>query len=1259
MRIVIDMQGAQTESRVRGIGRYTLSFAQAVARNRGKHELLLALNGLFPDTIEPIRAAFEGLLPQENIRVWYAPGPVRELENLNRTRRAVAEPIREAFLASLHADVVHISSLFEGYADDAVTSIRGFDKSTAISVTLYDLIPKLNPDQYLTPNPSYAAYYERKYQHLRQADLYLAISEHTRQEALQHLGISPQRIVNVSTAIEPMFRPVSLSQEEKNELLGALGISQPYVLYTGGSDERKNLPRLIEAWSQLPQAVRESHQLLFAGKMHEGHVSALQNIAKQHGLKKENIVFCGYVSDDVLIRLFSLCKLFVFPSWHEGFGLPALEAMACGAPVIGANTSSLPEVIGLEVALFNPFKTDDICKKIHQALIDELFRKSLCKHGAQQPKTFDWNKTALRAIATWEELHHENLAQANNSSKIINQKPRLAFVSPLPPEKTGIAQYSAELLPALQQYYDIVLITDQTNVDRILMKEYCTVKNHDWLRSNIKEIDRVVYQMGNSPFHQHMLALMPYIPGTVVLHDFYLSSLKAWLELEGGCDHAWSKSLYEAHGYKAVIDRVNDAENVKRLYPANFDVLQHAQGIIAHSEYSKKLAQQWFGETAAHNWSIIPQLREIAPHFEKSEIKRQLGLKPDDILVCSFGFLDSTKLNDRLIDCWLASSLSKDPGCYLVFVGENHGGNYGKLILERIEKAALKNKIQITEFVTSDVFNSYLKASDIAVQLRTNSKGETSRAILDCMSHSIPVVLNANGSSAEIDLAAVWSLADEFDDQALIHALETLRTSPAKRSEIGERARRVILETHSPLICAQHYTNAIESFHELSKTALPSLIQRVADSVDNTVSDADVQRIASDVSITLPPQRPAKRLFLDITATAQNDLKTGIERVVRSLLVSLIENPPPGYRIEPIYLDHDEQHWMHRRASRFTLELLGATTAHQNILGEDVIEPDFGDIVLSLDLSGSTLVQAQQSGLFSRYRNRGVRVQSVIFDLLPVRQPDVFPNQANEQHENWLNAVCEFDGAICISKTVAEEFSQWRIASDFSTSDRRDFGIEWFHLGADVSRYAPTLGLPANAESILKQLQARPTFVMVGTVEPRKAYFQTLAALTHLWSRDLDINLVIVGKTGWNGLPDHLRRDIPPTVELLRNHSESGKRLFWLEGISDEFLEMVYAASTCLIAASYGEGFGLPLIEAAQHQLPVIARDIPVFREVAGEHAYYFTADNPEDLANAIESWLGLYQTDQHPQSIDMPWLTWEQSAAQLLRALGIPPAIC
>jgi len=156
MRIVIDMQGAQTGSRFRGIGRYTLSLTQAIVRNRGEHEIILALSGLFPDTIESIRATFDGLVLQENIRVWYAPGPVRECEPGNEWRREVAERIREAFIASARPDVVHVSSLFEGYGDDAVTSIGGFAPRIPTAVTFYDLIPLLNPAAYLKPNQVYA-----------------------------------------------------------------------------------------------------------------------------------------------------------------------------------------------------------------------------------------------------------------------------------------------------------------------------------------------------------------------------------------------------------------------------------------------------------------------------------------------------------------------------------------------------------------------------------------------------------------------------------------------------------------------------------------------------------------------------------------------------------------------------------------------------------------------------------------------------------------------------------------------------------------------------------------------------------------------------------------------------------------------------------------------------------------------------------------------------------------------------------------------
>lgn len=402
MRIVIDMQGAQTESRFRGIGRYTMAFAHAIIRNRGEHEVILVLNGLFSDTIEPIRVAFQRVLPQKNIQVWYAPGPIKEEQSGNETRREVAELIREAFIASLQPDIVHIPSLFEGYVDNAVTSISHFDKKTIVSVTLHDLIPLLSPDQYLKPNPRYSAYYYRKLESLKKASLFLAISESSKKEIIDCLNVDEATVINTYEGVDPHFRILDAEKLSSQSLLDKFGVNKPFILYTGGSDERKNLPRLIQAYASLDKELRKKYQLVFAGKMPESDVARFKAIATRCNLQPHELIFTGYITDDELVIFYNLCKLYVFPSWHEGFGLPALEAMACGALVIGANTTSLPEVIGLDAALFDPFDVVAMTGKINHALTDGEFRQQLHDHVLKQIKKFSWDITAQLAINTWE-----------------------------------------------------------------------------------------------------------------------------------------------------------------------------------------------------------------------------------------------------------------------------------------------------------------------------------------------------------------------------------------------------------------------------------------------------------------------------------------------------------------------------------------------------------------------------------------------------------------------------------------------------------------------------------------------------------------------------------------------------------------------------------------------------------------------------------------------------------------------------------------
>ena len=430
MRIVLDMQGAQTQSRLRGIGRYTLAFARAVIKECGDHEVHLLLNGLLNDSIESVRETFQDILPADRIHVWSAPGPVQLIHVENAARLAAAEVLREAFIQRLEPDVIHITSLFEGYVGDAVTSVGEYDQHTPVSITLYDLIPMLNRDQYLSNNPRYEEYYMSKAQCLKKAAINLAISDFSRIEAAELLGIESQFITNKSSAAEPNFRPMVYDEIWIDQTLSRYGISRPFILYTGGSDTRKNLVRLIRAYQRLPQSEYQCTQLVFAGRMSLDFLREVKSLRQAD----DQLVFTDFIAEEDLVALYNLCECFVFPSWHEGFGLPILEAMSCGAVVVAANAASVPEVLGEPEALFDPFDVNDMSSKLRLALCDETFRERMREHALRQSKQFSWTATARAAISSWEALVNEmgNSQARAASSRGLDQKVEGEVVSKRP-----------------------------------------------------------------------------------------------------------------------------------------------------------------------------------------------------------------------------------------------------------------------------------------------------------------------------------------------------------------------------------------------------------------------------------------------------------------------------------------------------------------------------------------------------------------------------------------------------------------------------------------------------------------------------------------------------------------------------------------------------------------------------------------------------------------------------------------------------------
>ncbi|HQT42583.1 MAG TPA: glycosyltransferase, partial [Halothiobacillus sp.] len=1243
MRLVIDMQGAQTASRFRGIGRYTMSLVKEMVRQRGEHEILLVLNASYADTIEPIRAAFADLLPAQAIQVFTVAGPVGGHDVANDARRKAAESMVEAFMASLQPDVIFIPSLFEEFGGEAVNSVHCLHNTLPTAVVVYDLIPLIHRQIYLSSNPAMERWYFAKLDHLKRADLLLSISESSGREAIEHLNFPEDAVTNISTACDAQFHPIARSDAQRAHLKTAYGIDRPFVMNTGGTDQRKNLDGLFRAFARLPAEQRSTYALALVGREVAEQKAHFLSLAKQEGLRENELIFPGYVSDQDLALLYNACTLLVFPSWHEGFGLPVLEAMACGTAAIAANSSSLPEVVGRQDALFAPRDDAAMSAKMAEVLGNPEFCQELERHGLEQAKKFSWQASARRAWDALENLHKQHAAQCMTALVRPTRRPRLAFVSPLPPQKTGIADYSAELLPELARHYDITVIVEQPEVTNAWVQANAPIHNADWLRAHAGEFDRVIYQFGNSDQHIYMFDLLAQIPGVVVLHDFFLSGVLAWC-MEEMPEHrrAWTKAIYQSHGWSGLRDRYK-AEQIPPAvmnWPCNLDVLQQALGIIVHSDFSRQLAQQFYGESATEGWAVIPLLRQPVPQVNKAEAQRGLNLSPGDFVICSFGVLGNTKLNQRLLDAWLASPLAAETNCRLVFVGENQGGEYGQALLRTIDQSPAKARISITGWASGETFRDWLTAADVGVQLRSLSRGESSAAVLDCMNYGLPTIVNANGSMAELPADAVWLLPDAFSDAQLIDALNTLWRDKARRGELGARALDHIHHHHNPRHCAEQYAEAIEAAYAQSEHTLFGLTQ-VLPQLSPPLPVGEYAHWANALALNFPPQPKRRQLLLDISELARHDAKTGIQRVARALLEQIVLHPPAGWSVEAVYATTDQPGY--RYASQFMCQFLGLPADW----AEDapvIVWP--GDVFFGLDFHPHVI--PAQENTFIAWRNRGVRLYFVVYDLLPVLMPEVFPQGSKEGHQRWLQTITHLDGALCISRAVADELHDW--LQTFGAKRERSFALDWFHLGADVDNSNPSCGLPDNAPQTLRSLAQRPSFLMVGTIEPRKGVWQTLQAFDQLWALGVDVNLVIVGQEGWKPVPEHQRGDIPKTVQALRTHPELGKRLFWLEAISDEYLEQVYASSTCLIAASYGEGFGLPLIEAARHGLPLLVRDIPVFREVTVGQAQFFTdSREPEVITQAVSDWLALYEQTRHPHSEALPHLTWAESARNAL----------
>ncbi|MDQ2867462.1 MAG: glycosyltransferase [Verrucomicrobiota bacterium] len=1072
MRLVLDLQAAQSSNRLRGIGRYSLGLAKALARAANHHEVWLALNHRFDDTVEFLRFEFDGLIPQEHIRVFEAPSNLEPNGGPDFRRERISELLREAFLSDLRPDLVHIFSLFEEDVE-TVTSIGAFEQFGKTSVTLHDLIPLAAPDVYLKDPLKHKRYF-RKIEDLKKADLILTASAWSRREAIERLRISEERIVTVSAGLADFFRPLSLNSETSSILLGRYGITKKFLLGIHGIGSNKNIHGLIEAFALLNSEVRCDYQLVLVGCLEHRHREKLGELASKFGLETDQLVVLGFASDEELVMLYNLCHLFVFPSNQEGFGLPPLEAMACGAPVIAANATSIPDVVGWADALFDPREPESISEKMAFALTVPHFRESLREYGLRQARKFSWEQTARRA---WEAF--ERIAPTPKPSAaptvFLGKRRRLAYVSPLPPLRTGVADYSAELLPALSQYYEIDVVADQRTVSDPWITHNLPVRDSAWFDLHASEFDRILYHFGNSNFHAYMFDLLRRHPGLVVLHDFYLgNSLHAWYAAMER-DFPFTNLLYQAHGYEALaLYRVEGSAAVARRLPLSLSVLAQALGAIVHSRYAQRLAGLWY-RMAEEALTVIPHLRAAPKTLDRISARQRLGVKDDELVICSFGFLGRPKCNHRLVDSWTLSRAGRDPKCRLVMVGLGSEEDV-QTFTEILVNAGTGDRFQVTGFVEQSLYRDYLSAADIAVQLRAESRGENSGTILDCLAHGIPTITNAHASMAELPQGTTLMLPDTFSDRQLTDAIDDLALDPEKRRRLGNAGREYTLASLSPHRVAGYFHQEMEALMQQSARLREArLLESVAKAVPGHSQIQSNAKIPLDeVATAIHANRPAlrsKQLLIDITILLSESSETDLKTMVDALWWRFLTSPPAGFRIEPIWCAHGKYRYARRYA-------VGRIASLPLGLEDDPVEAAVEDIFLGFESPSETNSYPKD---LDAWKGRGVGIYYYIGDKDRPNPSDFSADGTLKIDEAGLKMLLRVaKGIICGSPAVADKLVTW--SKECACPRRRTVRIESISHGAQdvidfILRNSHSLDSPSEDLDVAALLRKKIDFL--------------------------------------------------------------------------------------------------------------------------------------------------------------------------------------
>lgn len=729
MRIAIDYRitALPHDLMTRGIPRYTQQQLREVLRIDRANEYIL---------LSPDRGDRDAILPEirraPNVTVqpfpWSNATRAARPDDSSMTLRKTEE--LQQWIVRERIDLYHHTAVWL-----STEVVMPAIDACPVLATVFDLIPLLFPEDFTAFG--LMDLWWRGFDFARTADRLIAISDFTRQEVVQHMRVPIDRIDVASPVADPVFRPMAAAEVRARLAALPAAIPDRFVLVVTFMGATKNLETLLRAYASIPLARRRRLPLVIAGFNGPPVGSRLRASLHSEGLDGEVIV-TGTVSDEQLAALYNAATLFVCPSRYEGFGMPVLEAMQCGAPVLTTTASALPEVAGEAAHLVAPDDQGAFAQAIEAIADDDGRRAAMRTAGLERAREFPADALGRATLAAYE------AAAAARPRRPT--RPRAALWTPFPPQSDRVARRGVELADALTSSYDVdVFVGDGLLPDRPTRRRHRVLHHTAFERRQAQApFDLVVYQPGSAA-NDIVASAAAGRPGVVVLHD---------------------------------------ADAIVGLTPA----LARATTIVVHTEAVRRALPPPLAVKTRVLPAGVADLLGTRPELEAESARARLQVAPSTFVI---GVVETSWGQDAAICLRAIAELARTcPHVCLVFLEADAPRAAIEAMTCDVRALALDGCVRWLDHALRADADEALLACDVVVAIASRDSGRTPFGLLRAAAASKPAVTSdlpswrVGAADASIRLTPGPRAAE-----LLVAALRALAFDPRRREAMGRAAR--------------------------------------------------------------------------------------------------------------------------------------------------------------------------------------------------------------------------------------------------------------------------------------------------------------------------------------------------------------------------------------------------------------------------------------------------------------------------------------